>query len=155
MRFLCDAMLGRLARWLRAAGHDTRLADEADDDRHLLEIAVREGRILLTLDRRLAGRKAGAGRVVLLHSESVAEQAGELRRGLGVDWLRDPFSRCVVDNTPLRPAGAEQVATLPEKVRALGGPVAECPHCHRLYWPGDHHRRMRERLESWQQGGGA
>lgn len=155
MRFLCDVMLGRLARWLRAAGHDALLADDAEEDRRLLDMAAEEGRILLTLDRRLARRRAAPGRVVLLHSESVAEQASELRRGLGVDWLRAPFSRCVVDNTLLRPAGAEEVAALPEKVRALGGPVSECPLCHRLYWPGDHHRRMRERLESWQEGGGA
>jgi len=155
MRFLCDAMLGRLARWLRAAGHDTRLADDAADDRHLLQAAAQEDRLLLTLDRRLAGRGAGTGEVVLLHSERVAEQARDLRRRLGVDWLHDPFSRCVVDNTPLRPARPEEVAALPAKVRRLGGPVAKCPRCQRLYWPGDHHRRMRARLETWQGEGGA
>lgn len=144
-------MLGRLARWLRAAGHDTRLADDAAQDRQLLETAARENRILLTLDRGLAGRRAGKGRALLLHSERIEAQARELRRRLGVDWLHAPFSRCVVDNTPLRPASAEEVAVLPRKVRDIGGAVAKCPLCHRLYWAGDHHRRMRERLKRWQE----
>ncbi|MGC9369983.1 MAG: Mut7-C RNAse domain-containing protein [Paracoccaceae bacterium] len=150
MRFLCDAMLGRLARWLRAAGHDTRLAGGAERDGDLLEAAAREDRILLTLDRGLAGRRAGQGRVLLLGSERIEAQARELRRRLAVDWLHAPFTRCVVDNALLRPANAEEVATLPRKLRAIGGPVARCPLCQRLYWAGDHHHRMRERLERWQ-----
>jgi len=154
MRFLCDAMLGRLARWLRAAGHDALLARDAQQDRDLLETAAQEDRVLLTLDRALAGRRAGQGRVLLLGSERIEAQARELRRRLGVDWLHDPFSRCVVDNAPLRPASAEEVAGLPRKVRGIGGPVARCPLCQRLYWAGDHHHRMRERLERWQAEGG-
>lgn len=150
MKFLCDAMLGRLARWLRAAGHDTLLADDADDDRHLLETAASEGRILLTRDRGLAERKAAKGRVLVLQSEAIREQARELNLALAVDWLLAPFSRCVVDNTPLHAARPDEAEALPRKVRDLGGPVASCPLCGRVYWAGDHHRRMRERLVSWE-----
>ena len=150
MKFLCDAMLGRLARWLRAAGHDARFADCADDDRHLLESAIEEGRILLTRDRGLAERKSARGRVLLLQSETVSMQARELKRRLGVDWLYDPFTRCIVDNTPLRVATPEEAAALPGKVRGYGEPFASCPMCRRVYWAGDHHQRMRRRLESWQ-----
>lgn len=149
MRFLCDAMLGRLARWLRAAGHDVRLADGAEEDRDLLTIAAEDGRILLTRDRRLAERNAARGRVFVLDSEALAEQVHALKRGLGVDWLEAPFSRCVVDNTPLRVASPQETATLPGKVRDLGGAVFVCPTCGRLYWAGDHHRHMRDRLEDW------
>ena len=77
MRFLCDAMLGRLARWLRAAGHDALLARDAQQDRDLLETAAQEDRVLLTLDRALAGRRAGQGRVLLLGSERIEAQARE------------------------------------------------------------------------------
>ncbi|WP_212524731.1 Mut7-C RNAse domain-containing protein [Actibacterium sp. MT2.3-13A] len=152
MRFLCDAMLGRLARWLRAAGHDTRLAGDAEDDRQLLATAAAEERIVLTRDRGLAARRAGRGRVFLLHGDAIGAQARELRRDLGLDWLHDPFSRCVVDNAPLRAARPEEAAGLPPGPRETGGPVARCPVCGRLYWVGDHHRRMRRRLEGWQEG---
>ena len=143
-------MLGRLARWLRAAGHDARLADCADDDRHLLESAIEVSRILLTRDRGLAKRKDARGRALLLQSETVSMQARELKRRLGVDWLYDPFTRCIVDNTPLRVATPEEAAALPGKVRGYGEPFASCPMCRRVYWAGDHHQRMRRRLESWQ-----
>ena len=48
-RFLCDAMLGGLARWLRAAGYDASW-NLAILDRDLLLLAEREGRLLLTSD---------------------------------------------------------------------------------------------------------
>ncbi|WP_343081047.1 Mut7-C RNAse domain-containing protein [Ostreiculturibacter nitratireducens] len=147
--FLCDAMLGRLARWLRAAGHDALLADEESDDAKLLNVAANERRLLLTRDRRMAERNAARGRILVLRAETTEGQARELKRELGIDWLHAPFSRCVVDNTPLRPATEKETAALPAKVRTLGGPVRACPTCGRVYWTGDHHRRMRERLEDW------
>ena len=52
MRFLCDAMLGGLAKWLRAAGYDAYYAREGTDvsDRTLTAKALEEGRVLLTSD---------------------------------------------------------------------------------------------------------
>ena len=52
MRFLCDAMLGGLAKWLRAAGYDTYYASEGTDvsDRSLTQKALEERRVLLTSD---------------------------------------------------------------------------------------------------------
>ncbi|MGC8936370.1 MAG: DUF5615 family PIN-like protein, partial [Candidatus Methanomethylicaceae archaeon] len=55
MRFVADAMLGRLARWLRLLGYDTAY-DQTLDDEKLIEIAKRENRILLTRDGKLFKR---------------------------------------------------------------------------------------------------
>ena len=52
MRYVCDAMLGRLARWLRLLGHDTLYADVGDAE--LLRLG--ETRRVLTRDRELACR---------------------------------------------------------------------------------------------------
>ena len=54
MRFLCDEMLLRLARLLRAAGYDTYLASGGEPDAALLKLAREEGRMLITRDKRLA-----------------------------------------------------------------------------------------------------
>jgi uncharacterized protein with PIN domain len=48
-RFVCDAMLGGLARWLRAAGYDASWQNEIDDHA-LIRLAQAEGRTLLSCD---------------------------------------------------------------------------------------------------------
>ncbi|MDI7277663.1 MAG: Mut7-C RNAse domain-containing protein, partial [Anaerolineae bacterium] len=47
--FVADAMLGRLARWLRILGYDT-LYDPRWHDDELVRLARAQGRILLTRD---------------------------------------------------------------------------------------------------------
>ena len=49
MSFLCDAMLGGLARWLRAAGYDAEF-EYGIDDCELIRRAGEGGRILLSSD---------------------------------------------------------------------------------------------------------
>ncbi len=45
-RFLCDEMLGRLCRYLRAAGYDALLANGGRGDAELLRQCLEEGRYL-------------------------------------------------------------------------------------------------------------
>jgi uncharacterized protein with PIN domain len=52
-RFYCDEMLGRLARYLRAAGFDTRLASDGMKDNVILREAVLEARWLVTRDTQI------------------------------------------------------------------------------------------------------
>ena len=51
MKFLCDQMLARLGKWLRAAGYDARIIDEPLRDRQVLEIALAENRLLADQER--------------------------------------------------------------------------------------------------------
>ncbi len=150
LRFLCDEMLHRLGRWLRGAGYDTLIAPEGMDDAALLALALAESRLMLTRDRAILQRRRAVEVVVLVDGDSVHHQAHSLTRAVGVDWLADPFSRCLVCNTPLvtePPAGfAERV---PPSVLQAGLPIHHCPGCDRLYWPGSHERRMRRTLESF------
>ena len=150
MRLLCDEMLTRLGRWLRAAGYDTEIAEGGRPDRALVVRCAAEGRLLLTRDRHLA-ELATLRRVPVLRlfEATVEEQARVLRSALGVDWQYAPFTRCVLDNTPLAPAPPEMAAQVPPDSRAAGGPLRRCPECDRLYWPGGHVRRMQARLAAW------
>ena len=54
MRFITDRMLGKLSTWLRILGYDTVYAADlevkGDEDRFIVTLAEREGRILLTRD---------------------------------------------------------------------------------------------------------
>src|SRR5262245_16181476 len=49
LSFACDAMLGGLARWLRAAGYDASW-QLGIDDRELIRVAREERRVLLSCD---------------------------------------------------------------------------------------------------------
>jgi len=145
MRFLCDEMLVRLARLLRAAGYDTYLAANGEKDAELLKIARNEGRILLTRDKRLA---AASEESVLIRGWGVDSEAHHLSREVVLDWEYAPFTRCVMDNAHLREATPEEVGGLPESTREMPGPFRICPSCGRRYWPGSHVRRMQARLHA-------
>jgi len=151
--FLCDEMLKGLARWLRAAGYDTFVALDGAPDVDLLAAAEREGRLLLTRDRRLPEAARTAHLIHLLPEQDLDATAMWLRQRLGVDWMLAPFTRCLVDNAPLRAAGPAKAASLPPRARALPGCVTACPVCGRLYWEGSHVRRMRQRLTRWADAG--
>ena len=140
-------MLRGVGRWLRIAGYDTAIAASGSAEAGVLALAAAEARVLLTCDRALGARVRGA---LLLDSERLDEAAQALKHRLGIDWLRAPFSRCLLDNAELRAAGAPELASVPGSARRAGETVTVCPACARVYWPGSHVRRMRARLERWQ-----
>ncbi|NUR24077.1 Mut7-C RNAse domain-containing protein [Frateuria sp.] len=149
-RLFCDAMLAGLARWLRAAGYDTALAPTASDDRLMLAACRAEARVLVTRDRHLAAHADESVRLVLLDVDGLDAQAAQLTAALSIDWVRAPFTRCLLDNTPLHPATPDERARVPPRARDLPGPFRACPCCGRVYWPGSHVRRMLSRLQQWQ-----
>lgn len=133
-------MLGRLARWLRALGHDTAY-DRAAGDADLLRRAARERRILVTRDTRIA--RPPKVRLVLLHANDTAGQLRELAAVLGVRDRSRLLTRCLVCNTRLRRATPDEVeAGAPDHVRATQRDFRACPGCGRVYWPGTHRRRL-------------
>lgn len=148
MRLLCDEMLRGLGRWLRAAGHDTAIAS-GQNDRAVLALAAFEDRTLLTRDRHLARTAPPGATVVLLGNEGLDAHARTLRERLGLDWRLAPFTRCLVDNAPLRPATAAEIARVPQGAGGGNSSICTCPTCGRLYWPGSHVRRMAARLDAW------
>ena len=144
-RFVVDIMLGRLARWLRAMGYDTLYPRQAED-RHLLQLACAEERILVTRDRMLA--RLAEPRSCLIHADLVDDQVLEAVARLalspaGGDWL----SRCLECNARLEPGPRESLRGLvPEHVLATHTVFRRCPGCARVYWAGSHADRMIERI---------
>jgi uncharacterized protein with PIN domain len=144
MKFLADAMLGRLAKWLRILGHDTAYFPHAED-RELVRLARAEGRLLLTRDGELARRRGL--RSLLVESESFEEQLEQLLRDLDLAGERPP-PRCVHCNTILEEVGKETVKeTVPPYVFRRHSNFTWCPKCDKVYWRGTHWRRMRERID--------
>ena len=154
MRFLCDEMLLRLGRWLRASGYDTVIAEPGTSDRALVAQACHEDRWLLTRDRKMAEFRRAKDCLILLTANDVTTQVEELGRRLPVDWLHAPFSRCLLCNAPLETAALERLAEVPPHSREGLDALYACSGCHRLYWHGSHVRRMRSRLAAWRHASG-
>jgi uncharacterized protein with PIN domain len=150
VRFLCDEMLKRLGRWLRAAGYDTLIQENGGADHLMLQVARRDGRLLITRDRKLMEFRNAADTVVLLHGNSLQECIDELTGRLQLNWLYQPFSRCLMCNTVLVEADAEAWNRLPRESRLRVPKLLSCSCCARVYWEGGHVRRMRARLAVWQ-----
>ena len=143
-RFLCDAMLGSLARWLRLMGFDT--AYEADaEDAALARRAAAEGRWLLTRDRELA---AAGPRTVWIRAETLEDQLVEVFERLGLEPEPGRLgSRCAACNDTVRPVARKAVAgSVPPFVLATVDGFRVCQGCGRVYWRGSHVARIEERI---------
>lgn len=151
-RFLCDEMLARLGRWLRAAGYDVVIASSGEFDKRLLEQAANEQRIMLSRDRKLLEHKAAAAIVTLINGNQLAEQLQEVSLHFHIDWLCRPFSRCLICNSELEPATEAIVVTVPPGALLIDSRVLYCAHCEKAYWYGSHVRRMQTQLENFASG---
>ncbi len=137
-------MLGSLARWLRLLGHDAEL-DTVSPDEELALRAEREGRWLLTRDRRLA---AMGPRTLLVRSEGVDEQLLEVLGRLGLEAGEEGLgTRCAACNGEVEPVSASEVrALVPEHVRLTAREFRRCTRCGRVYWRGSHVERIEARI---------
>lgn len=146
-RFIVDAMLGTLARWLRLCGFDT-VFDPALDDPEIAARAAREGRVVLTRDRGLLARRL-VTRGLLVEDADLGTQ---LRQVIEAFRLEVPegalFSRCAACNGAVREVAAkEEVAgRVPPFVLRTHDAFLRCPDCGRIYWAGTHRTLALERL---------
>ncbi len=146
-KFLCDAMLGSLARWLRFFGFDAVFHDPGPEDATLAAEARTEGRWLLTRDRALA---AVGPRTVMVRSERLEDQLVEVFQRLGVRPRPTlDRARCGECNGELQEASRDEVAhDVPPYVLATAPRFRRCFECGRVYWPGSHGRRIVERMQA-------
>lgn len=145
-------MLIGLARWLRAAGYDTEVCDSAVADRRVLEHAINENRILITRDQKLLELRDAENSVLYLACNDIDSCVKDLGTKLQINWLLDPFSRCMQCNTPLEKASPDKITQVPDESRKLAHPLLYCPACDKVYWEGSHVDRMRQKLNTWSHG---
>lgn len=142
MRLVADAMLGRLAKWLRALGYDT--VYWRGDDAGLLRLAIGEGRLLLTRDTRLHSRMPPA-QCLFIESDHYDEQLEQVVGRLGAPLRLG--SRCLRCNRSLESVSkAELRGQVPEFVWHHHDRFTRCPGCGRIYWEGTHYARITETL---------
>ena len=150
MKFLCDQMLAGLGKWLRAAGYDTEIIENSEKDREIHDYALKEQRCLLTRDHHFLQMKMPEKSMIFLNGNSIIDCVRELNRVFDVNWLYQPFSRCLVCNTLLEKPNDQMLEEIPSKVRSEAKQVWYCSHCKKVFWEGSHTVRMSKQLHLWQ-----
>jgi len=139
-RFLADEMLGRLAKWLRLVGYDTKYARSISDS-ELLELAESEKRVILTRDTLLIRRKR-CQNYIFIHYDRWRDQLREVFLAAGLD-CESALTVCAVCNEALAPTDRDSVKTLvPPYVYESRQSFARCPGCLRVYWAATHTERI-------------
>ena len=145
LRFVADAHLGGLARFLRMAGFDT-LYDNNFMDGDIEQLAMGESRVVLTRDRELLKRR-GVTHGCYVHALRSGEQFREIARRLGLAGSIRPFTLCLKCNAPLHAVAKEQVIDrLPPSVRLHHTEFSMCDVCQGVFWKGSHWQRMNAAL---------
>ena len=147
--FICDSMLGRLAKNLRMLGFDA-LYDRDAGLKALLDAAEQQRRILLTRRTALLKKKpVQAAPHIFIRSNDPAVQLREVIAACDLTATDTaPFSVCLRCNARLA-AISKQAALghVPEYVFATVAEFTACPQCGRIYWKGTHYARMTEELK--------
>jgi uncharacterized protein with PIN domain len=145
-RFVVDKTLGRLARWLRIVGCDV-LYGSNFSGRGLLAAARRDGRIVLTRNRRLA-RQEVEPPLLVVAADRFREQLRQVIAAFEIDPTAALFRRCVDCNAELAEVDREAVqGEVPEFVLATQKHFRRCPHCRHVFWDATHVARVRSELE--------
>ena len=148
-RFACDAMLGGLARWLRAAGYDA-FWRQGIDDHELIRLSRDDGRTLLSCDTkifdyRLIRDKLLPALLVPLRLSPQEQLAYVLAK-----WnlpLGQP--RCMACGGSLVEVPKDEVRDrVPTRTFAWLDRFWECDRCRRIFWHGTHWQRITQQLRS-------
>lgn len=148
LRFACDAMLGGLARWLRAAGYDAAWR-MGIHDRELIDLCRGENRLLLSSDTGIFRvRLIRDGQVPALfipQGLSKVEQLGFVLRKLALP-VREP--RCMACGSDLLPVAKDQLKDrVPPRSFAWQDRFWQCSRCGHIFWQGTHWQRITRQIQ--------
>ena len=148
-KFIIDSNVGKLAKWLRMMGYDALFFNKIEDD-ELIDIALEEGRVVLTKDTQIMKRRVatnGQLKVVLTKDDDPKKQLRQVVKALKLDCCLRQFTRCLECNQSLVPKSKEEVKELvPPYVFLTQNQYMQCPSCLRVYWRGTHWQRMKKEL---------
>jgi uncharacterized protein with PIN domain len=139
-KFITDASLGWLAKWLRILGYDTVVFPN-QAGREMLRKAATEGRIVLTRRKDMTERQF-SGRLFLIPGVDFIGQLNDVigKYSLKIDQQK-MFGICLNCNEKLYPVLREEVRDLvPLFVFENCTEYNQCPRCHNIYWAGTHQR---------------
>jgi uncharacterized protein with PIN domain len=158
MKILVDAMLGKLARFLRIFGYDTVYANDLEDyfsispvpDNKLLEYAIEDERIIITRDYLF--HKKARNNSIYLEGEGVYNYLNKLEIKLGLSYNFDmQIARCSVCNSDLEEVKDKRLIQEDVQTETYKhyNEFFQCknPKCNKVFWKGTHIEDIISRLK--------
>ena len=149
VRFIVDANVGKLARWLRMLGYDTLYFNDIDDG-ELVKIGLKEKRTIITRDTQIMLRRVvtdGKVRAVLITDDDPKHQFRYLVNEFKLNRSRQ-FTRCLECNEVLVRRDRDEVKDLvPPYVFQTQTQYYQCPVCERVYWRATHWQHMTQEMD--------
>ena len=148
LRFAADAMLGKLAKWLRLMGIDTLYVRFCDLKG--IKAILEDNRIFLTrnngLYTQLRKEYGDDERIYLVEANIPAEQLKEISKKFEIA-LSNRFRLCSICNFPIKKVSRKAVQNkVPEYIFHTHEEFYFCPSCKRIYWSGSHLQNMRGKI---------
>jgi uncharacterized protein with PIN domain len=147
LKFLVDAMLGKLSRFLRIFGYDTVYANDLEDlfnekpisDDKLLRYAQEHERIILTRDFPFHHKAPNS---IFLEGRGIYNYLKQLKEKLGLKYNFDiKNARCSACNSEIKKITSEEAKNYVEpKVLTHITEFYQCenPKCQKVFWKGTH-----------------
>jgi uncharacterized protein with PIN domain len=146
VKFVTEATLGKLTKWLRLLGFDTRNvsgpmggpgAEPTSDC------------FRLTRTRKRFEQSHWKHRLFIQSNDPV-EQLKAVIQALDISEKDiNPFSRCLICNSLIEPVAKEAVCNaVPDYVWETCGRFRQCRRCRKVYWSGSHTERGLERIKA-------
>lgn len=145
-RFAADAMLGRLARWLRLLGFDCVHHRDITDE-EMARLGALDGRTILTRDRGLP-EEWWLSDIYVVHAEELTRQLVEVVKRFDLAPSFQVLTRCSDCNRLLQRAPRSDVGgRVPPGILERHDVFRECRDCGRVFWEGSHAARIRTLAE--------
>ena len=150
-KFIVDVNLGKLALKLRLLGFDVLFRNNFTDD-EIVDISLKEKRIILTRDKELLKQNA-VTHGYWLRNDDPKKQLKEVIRRLQLQNSFHPFSRCTNCNSKLVRADKNQLhGRISEDTLNYYDRFWECSGCGKIYWEGSHFKHILKWIEKLKTG---
>jgi uncharacterized protein with PIN domain len=142
-RFILDAHLGKLARYLRMLGFDTLYRNDYNDE-EIIEIARAQKRIILTRDKLLL-RSPMVDHGYYVRAIEKHDQLIEVVRKFDLYSQIKSFTRCMTCNSVLLSKSKETFRDMIDPdIYNCYDEFFYCTTCDKVFWKGSHFERMEQ-----------
>jgi uncharacterized protein with PIN domain len=142
-KFILDVHLGKLAKYLRTFGFDTRYQNDYDDNK-IIRISLAEHRIILTRDIGMLKVKS-VTHGYFIRNQHPKLQLAEVFNYFDLYKAINPLSRCLKCNGQLEKIEKEKIIQhLEPLTRKYFDTFFKCQDCQNIYWEGSHFDRLKD-----------